>query len=59
MQLTNAIESFDEFLLARLSPEDLIYQSLAPIRNQISGMATSAEDRIQLIFCADSDPKVG
>ena len=54
MQLTNVIESFDEFLLALSSPEDPIYQSLAPIRDQISGAATSAEDRIQLIFCANS-----
>ena len=54
MQLSNA-----EFLLTRPSPDDAIYQSISPIKEPISGAVSTAKERIQLIFQADSDPKVG
>ena len=59
MKLTDATESLDDLMLTRPSPEDDVYKSLAAIREKISAASADVSERVDLIFKADSDPKLG
>ena len=56
LSLNNAIEGLDDVLPKF---EDGAAELFSDIRNQISSAAEQATDRIEMIFRADSDPKIG
>ena len=59
LNLNQATEAIDELLISRPSPDDPIYQALSPIRISVSAASDAAAERIDLIFKADLDPKIG
>ena len=59
MKLSNAVEALNDYLLSSSSPEDETYKALSPIRDLVSSASDEAKERINLIFKADQDPKLG
>ena len=59
LKLNGAIESSKEILLSCSSPEDPMYQSIAAIRDQRKLAVDNANERIDLIFKANANPKIG
>ena len=49
----------DDFLLASSSPEDETYAALSPIKSLLLEAISDADERINLIRKADSDPRYG
>ena len=59
MKLSNALEDIDDLMLTRPSPDDDVYKSLSQIKEKIIDANSDATQRIDLIFKAESDPKLG
>ena len=58
-RMKNALLRTEEALLLLDSPEDEIYQAFSPVRDELKKGITEAEERLELITKADSDPKTG
>ena len=50
MKLSNAVEAFDEFLIANHSPDYEAYSTLSLIKELVSSAAKDAQERILLIL---------
>ena len=59
MKIQNATEALDDLLLTKSGPDDDDYKSIHEVKKMIESAATEAEERISLIFKADSIPKCG
>ena len=59
VKIQNATEALDDLLLTKASPDDDDYKSIHAVKEMIQSAASEAEERISLIFKADSIPKHG
>merc|ERR1712029_532722 len=59
LKVSNAVEALDDFLLCFSSSEDETYKAISPIKSTLEEAVGEADDRINLIFKADTEPKYG
>ena len=59
LKVSNAVEALDDYLLTFSSSEDDAYRAITPIKASLEEALGDADDRIDLIFKADTEPKYG
>ena len=59
LKVSNAVEALDDYLLCFSSSEDEMFKAISPIKSTLEEAVGEADDRINLIFKADTEPKYG
>ena len=59
LDIANALDVIDSSIASQISTENPLHAAVTLARNHLSSAAARAEDRIDLILLADSDPRHG